>query len=180
MRMWRWGEECGGEAAALVSGGFTHAPPQLFVRTRRTHSDGLWWIGCEWDSEGQKKKPYLILHFIFFLSLRLSWTLFSVSCIGICGRHLAQDTRPLGFFPFFLKWQHSLKCDEKTLNLAQKLRHRRTAGRRGCPNTQVELRSRSFGSLNYSKHAKLKKEDLRLLVSDVFFSVKLFRLTPVR
>lgn len=114
-------------------------------------------IECEWDSEEQKKTLYLILHFFYRAFCEPGS---NVSCISICGRHLVWRPKTLvrWGFSFSLKWQHSWKCDEKTLNLAQNLRRRPTAGRRGCPNTQVELRSQSFSSLYCSKRTKMKNK----------------------
>lgn len=131
---------------------------------RRAMMDWVW--VRQWGTE--KKQPYLILHFIFFYHEGCREP-FSLSPASVFVDVILPKTLVRWVFSFSLKWQHSLKCDEKTLNLAQKLRHRRTAGRRGCPNTQVELRSRSFGSLNYSKHAKLKKENLTVTRFGWFF-----------
>lgn len=44
------GDECEEEAAALVSGGFTHTPPQLPVKNRCIHSDG-----CDVSGVGERE-----------------------------------------------------------------------------------------------------------------------------
>lgn len=159
------GDEC--EEEQLLSSAV--ASPTIPLGPQRgthvyLHSAVMYRVWARQRRNGKKNPLFFILHFFYWAFCELASSVFAD--VRAVWRPKTLVRRGL-FFSF--KWQRSLKCDEKTLNLAQNLRRGRTAGRRGRPNTQPELRSQRFSSLTIQRTQTRKRTTCRWLFLVLFF-----------